>query len=606
MTNNPQLPPLSERASTLSVLVNHDRIRSSIKRMFRNRIDESLAELLQNSQRSGSTAVDITTSDDGFTVQDNGHGLLNGIDGFHTLLKLAESHFDNETIEDQDPMGVGIVSLLTHDQITEVTFSSGYLELRVDTKLWWSDPDYYSVWFERIATLDQPVTGLRIAVSCSPELVKALQSSLTPKDQIYSFTDHIYQSASPAQGYEGILTVTLNSQKVRTSLPAWARLSDRLVSTTYKGNKLEIGYNETALRSSVLWYGQLILQRGLANCFDFHLQVTTGRPVNPLSPSRAGIIQDAAYNELLAFIKAEILAFIFNPKNRSRIKAAHVEACYKLDAAYSLANCPYIVAESIQTSENPNSLEDFNSTSEFDFNNRSINEIFSYDKLPLLLNEQVSVQLASGATDAEHGLRSFLPETGPAYILIQGDENRVSIGTLWWKPEGEPQHDWFYQPGQYGVSYDDAPPEEWLQITKGPVFTFNDPNSYDAGEVDFIVGTAASPIEFLHKQVWAGFSPDDERDYDPQQESYQNSIDDLIRSIIGNCVPRDFALYQISRFFKDQTTPIVSITYHYKIAGKFVNPRKIYKPDAKQSGTPSPSEITVKSAAGEKIRLKLY
>ncbi len=444
MTNNPQLPPLSERASTLSVLVNHDRIRSSIKRMFRNRIDESLAELFQNSQRSGSTAVDITTSDDGFTVQDNGHGLLNGIDGFHTLLKLAESHFDNETIEDQDPMGVGIVSLLTHDQITEVTFR------------------------------------------------------------------------------------------------------------------------------------------------------------------RAGIIEDAAYNELLAFIKSEIFAFIFNPKNRSRIKAAHVEACYKLDAAYSLANCPYIVAESIQTSENPNSLEDFNSTSEFDFNNRSINEIFSYDKLPLLLNEQVSVQLASGATDAEHGLRSFLPETGPAYILRQGDENRVSIGTLWWKPEGEPQHDWFYQPGQYGVSYDDTPPEESLQITKGPVFTFNDPNSYDAGEVDFIVGTAASPIEFLHKQVWAGFSPDDERDYDPQQESYQNSIDDLIRSIIGNCVPRDFTLYQISRFFKDPTAPIISITYRYKIGGKFVNPRRVYKPEAKHSGTLSPAEITVKSATGEKVRLKLY
>ena len=150
-----------------------------------------------------------------------------------------------------------------------------------------------------------------------------------------------------------------------------------MISTTYKGNKLEIGYNETALRSSVLWYGQLILQRGLGNYFDFHLQVTTGRPVNPLSPSRAGIIQDAAYNELLAFIKSEILAFVFDPQNRARIKAAHVEACYKLDASYSLANCPYIVAESIQTSENPNSLEDFNSTSDYDFNNRSINNSFN-------------------------------------------------------------------------------------------------------------------------------------------------------------------------------------------------------------------------------------
>jgi Histidine kinase-, DNA gyrase B-, and HSP90-like ATPase len=303
MTNNPQ-SPVPDHATDLSVLVNPDRIRSSIKRLFHNRIDEVVAELFQNSQRSGSTTVDITTTENGFTIQDNGHGLLNGIDGFHTLLKLAESNFDNETIEDQDPMGLGIVSLLTHDQITEVTFSSGSLKLTIDTKLWWTEPGYYSVWFERMVTLDQPVTGLRISVSCSPELVKALHDSLTPKDQIYSTTDRIYKCASPAQGYEGILEITLNAQEVRTSLPTWARLNDQLISTTYKDNKLEIGYNQTALRSSVLWYGQLILQRGLGNYFDFHLQVTTGRPVNPLSPSRAGIIQDAAYNELLAFIKS--------------------------------------------------------------------------------------------------------------------------------------------------------------------------------------------------------------------------------------------------------------------------------------------------------------
>lgn len=604
MTN--QTPVSSDHASNLRVLVNPDRIRSSIKRLFHNRIDEVIGELFQNSQRSGSTTVNITTTDSGFTIQDDGHGLLNGIDGFHTLLKLAESDFDNETIEDQDPMGLGIVSLLTHDQITAVTFSSGFLELAVDTKLWWTDPDYYSLWFERLVTLDQPVTGLRISVSCFPELVKTLHDSLAPKDQMYSIADRIYKSASPAQGYEGILQITLNSQKVRTTLPAWARLSDRLISTTYKGNKLEIGYNETALRSSVLWYGQLILQRGLGNYFDFHLQVTTGRPVNPLSPSRAGIIQDAAYNELLAFIKAEIFAYVFNPRNRSRIKAAHVEACYKLDAAYSLTNSPYIVAESIQTSENPNSLEDFNSTSDYDFNNRSINEIFSYEEAPLLLNEQVSVHLASGTFDAEYGLRSFVAETGPAYILRHGDESRVSIGTLCWKPEGEPKHDWFYQPGQYGISYNDQPPMEWIEITKGPVFTFNDTSNYDAADIDFTVGIASNPIEFLHNQVWAGFSPDDERDYDPQQESYQNSVQDLIRAIIGNCVPRDFTLYQISRFLKDQAAPIISITYRYKVGNRFVSAKKLYQPDSNQIGAPNPAEITVKSAAGEKVRLKLH
>ncbi len=127
MTNNPQSSSIPDHASNLSVLVNPDQIRSSIKRLFHNRIDEVVAELFQNSQRSGSTTVDITTTENGFTIQDN---------------------------------------------------------LTIDTKLWWTDPGYYSVWFERMVTLDQPVTGLRISVLCSPELVKALHDSLTPKDQI--------------------------------------------------------------------------------------------------------------------------------------------------------------------------------------------------------------------------------------------------------------------------------------------------------------------------------------------------------------------------------------------------------------------------------------
>lgn len=48
--SNPDLNP--ERAAELSVLVNPERIRSSIKRLFHNRIDEVLGELFQNSQRA--------------------------------------------------------------------------------------------------------------------------------------------------------------------------------------------------------------------------------------------------------------------------------------------------------------------------------------------------------------------------------------------------------------------------------------------------------------------------------------------------------------------------------------------------------------------------
>ena len=107
-------------------------------------------------------------------------------------------------------------------------------------------------------------------------------------------------------------------------------------------------------------------------------------------------------------------------------------------------------------------------------------------------------------------------------------------------------------------------------------------------------------------EAWAGFSPNDDNDYDPQQESYQNSLDYLIRAIIGKCVPKDFTVYDISRFLKDPTAPIVEIKYHYKTGGKFVNPRRAYKPKSKNTTALIPAEITVKTATGEKVRLKLY
>src|SRR6266853_261364 len=215
---------LTPRKTTnhLSVLVNTDRIRSSIKRLFHNNIAEVVAEALKN--------VEISITPDGFSITDDGHGLLGGIDGFHTLLKLAESAFDNPTITDQDPMGVGIVSLMTHDKVEEITFSSGKLQLTLGAARWWSDKDYYSTWFERVRRVRKSVQGLSIYVRCKAELITELRKALEPKDRKPIFSDSIFDLSSPAQGYEGILNIALDSKPVRTSLPAWTRFDDTLIT----------------------------------------------------------------------------------------------------------------------------------------------------------------------------------------------------------------------------------------------------------------------------------------------------------------------------------------------------------------------------------------
>ena len=45
----------------LTDLINADRVRSSIRRLFQNDIAECLSELFQNSQRARASAVEIVT-----------------------------------------------------------------------------------------------------------------------------------------------------------------------------------------------------------------------------------------------------------------------------------------------------------------------------------------------------------------------------------------------------------------------------------------------------------------------------------------------------------------------------------------------------------------
>lgn len=610
-------PPNTPASTTeLSTLVNTDRIRSSVKRLFKNRIEELLGEAFQNSQRAGAKTVTISTTENTFTIQDDGHGLLNGVDGFHTLLKLADSHFDNDTIEDQDPMGLGIVSLLTHDEITEVTFSSALLELTIDTKRWWTEPDYYSVWYQRLITLDTPVAGLRILAQCSAKLVAEIGTALKPKDSLsYSFhstTLDPFEYASPAQGYDNILSITLNGENVRTSLPAWTQLHDTLIRTSFRGSKLLIGYNTSSYKSSVLWYGQLIPVNGLGGYrheFNFHLEVTSGRPVNPLSPSRTGIIQDAAYQELLTFVKDQLFRFIFDLKNRAKIRHQHIEACYALDQARALAESPYILAEELEYNPNPESFDDFTQAPELISISPSEPKpsvsFFTYEEAPLLLNDSVFVQLSDTHQEHSYGLSSFLPQIGQAFTLKHGDPTRLLINTLWWKPEGQPQHDFFYQPGSYGISANDTPPEAWTPITKAPVFAFTQPSNYHVSDVDLIAGTT-DILSFLQNEIWAVFSPNDDSDHDPQEESFRRTIEDFIRSVIGKCVPRDFTLYDLRKFFADEFAPIVSVIYHYQKKSRFYNPKKTYRPKKKNNITATPSQITVENALNQKVRLQLY
>jgi anti-sigma regulatory factor (Ser/Thr protein kinase) len=89
-----------------------DNILTKVDRLFTNRLQAILIELLQNSRRAGASHVDVVAAEvDGRTlisITDNG----SGIDDFSTLLHLSRSGWDQDVIQSEDAAGFGFFSLV--------------------------------------------------------------------------------------------------------------------------------------------------------------------------------------------------------------------------------------------------------------------------------------------------------------------------------------------------------------------------------------------------------------------------------------------------------------------------------------------------------------
>ncbi len=404
-------------------------------------------------------------------------------------------------------------------------------------------------------------------------------------------------SESPARGYGDLLRITLDGATLDTTPPAWATTGVVLFETNYQGCPLTIRYTgNDGGRSAVNWYGQVILDR-LNGSFAYTLHVRVGRPVNPMSPSRRGLISDEAHSALLAFVKAQLFAFLFAPANRERIRPEWVSAYYRFDPERAMRDAPYFIAAPL-THSALGSVEDLNKYDE--------PRIFGYSEAaPTLLEEAVMVltstvergddgrlvEGAPGFQPFEHGRDAFVPMTGQAYTLLDGNAERLAIGTIWWRPGAE-RDDEFYLPGEWGINFSNREPENWQPISVSTVFAFNDPSCWDVDDVDFVVGTS-DPLAFYHNQAWAGFDPhNDDYDYEQIRDAYAESCVAHIRKLIGDAIPAKFELREIMSRMQDQQARITSIRYHYP-------------PGTGAMHKTSPIAITARNSAGERKRLKL-
>lgn len=586
-------------------MINTTRIRSSLRRLFTGSMDEIVGELLQNSQRARARRVVITTTEDGFTFSDDGTGLQSGLAGFWTLLRIAESSFDNPTIADQDPMGLGVHALLAHDKVVEVTFTSGSLALTVDTRRWWEDEGYYRSWSDRVVAVPAPVSGFHIQVRCDPKLVAELRKTTEPEQR----ADLTYRRRwSPFQGYHQ-LTITCDGLPVVTDLPGGVLPQTIVARTQYQGQDLIIGvplgrddHQQHYTTSAVMnWYGQLVPLRAMRG-WSYYLAVTDGRPVNPKSPSRQGVIEDSALERLEGFVQDTIFETLRDPASRDVITPTVISAAYALNRDRAKNELPYLVVEEYA---NPVLSEDAFE----DLGQYHAPVVVRYADRPLLLNEGLYVDirptsigpvLADDAWEAhEYGIDSFIPLIRAAgqtpFRLVCGDEQRLTMHRLYWQP-GAMREDEFNLPGCWGLSSTGTPPETWQGIPEDRiVFAFTDPSSYDAMDVNWTVGTS-DPLTFLGGSVWFGFLPDEEEDTDPQRDMYRESISQWRRQIIGASVPHHFTYRDLQNHMPTKGAAILHVTY--------VLPRKTRGAPAKKD-TRAPIAVIVRNTLGEEMKLKL-
>ncbi|MGH9941016.1 MAG: hypothetical protein ACRD9R_01500 [Pyrinomonadaceae bacterium] len=251
-----------------------------------------------------------------------------------------------------------------------------------------------------------------------------------------------------------------------------------------------------------------------------------------------------------------------------------------MDTERARHDSPYLVAAELLPVENPSSLEDLDCWGE--------SELFTYDAVPRLFEEGVIVLREDRETvENEHGLSSFIRMVGKCHTLKHGDRARLEVERLWWRP-GKLIRNFFHEPGEWGIATAaDSRPTEWRAVNKLPVFTFTDASNWEVDAIDWTVGTR-DIVAFLRGKAWAGFDPEsDEHDRDEMQLCFDESIDRLLREIIGNCVPVKFNIYELQAFMPTKEAHIREVRYHY--------------PDEKHT---APHEVTATNARGEEVRLR--
>ena len=535
----------------LNSLVNEDKVRLAIKRLFTGAASQIVGEILQNARRAGARRVEFTTTsftkpsgeaENKIRVRDDGSGVLGGVEGWRAMLCIAESSYQDQNVKMEDPLGIGLHALFACDQVHNVTIRSRGRKIEIDTGLWWTHSAYYSTWAERLTVdeRDAGEGGLELEIECDPKFIEAATRSLTSTDDVFRSPEDL-----PARGYEGVIEIRLNGDAVDTSL--MSRFVHRepclIWEGEYLGNRLRIAHGP---RSCVNWYGQAVEDHLLDGGFSYYLEVRTGTPLDLRSPTRQGVIRNGKREALRRFIIDKIFEAV-NGAPIEEVKIEWARGLYSLDPERAEAEAKYYVAGKINNAAEA----EFSSNEEFRWMEEEV-KAYGREEV-LLLRRGVTVEYQDEGErkrlNYQDGIETFVEDLrnahGEPYELIVGAEGRLRVRELIWRPRNVGKGI-FVDAGVFALSEEGSEPQEWHAVT-GEVFTFSAPSTYDILAADPLVAAKDRYAWLRSYSPWAVFDPEGAEDrVSTCADSFEKSIDDVIMYEFPDMIAEPLSLSDLS------------------------------------------------------------
>ena len=536
--------------SKLTRLVNEDKVRLAIKRLFTGAASQIVGEILQNAKRAGARRVEFTTSFTGpsgeaenkIRVRDDGSGVLGGVEGWRAMLSIAESSYQDENVKMEDPLGVGLQALFACDRVHKVTIRSGGRMIEISTARWWTDKGYYSTWAERLSVDEQDAgaKGLELEIEADSRFIEATTHSLTSTEEVFRSPEDL-----PARGYEGVIEIRLNGEAVNTSVMSrFAHREPWLIwEGEYLGNRLRIAHGP---RTCVNWYGQAVEDDTLEGGFSYYLEVRTGTPVDLRSPTRQGVIRNGKREALRRFVADRI----FEAVNGAPIEKVRVEwarGLYRLDPARAEAEAKYYVVGKINNAAEA----DFSSNGEWEWMEEEVKAYGREDVL--LLMRGVTVEYEDKGERKRlverRGIESFVENLrrahGEPHELIEGAEGRLRVRELVWRPRNVGKGI-FVDAGVFALKEEGSEPQEWHAVA-GEVFTFDWPTPYDILDASPLVAAKDRLAWLMSFSPWALYEPEGADDsVDTCADSFEKSINYVIMYEFPDMIAEPFSLSDLS------------------------------------------------------------